>query len=317
MNMSARGRFQAPRFRNPVEMKEGTKLRKKAKKKKKKRERKGAAAALNPESSSNPNQSIHDQAVDIKSGRADTDFSLQFVMKAGFHGGEKPTENMAANTKMERRPKYHVFNFIAVLVPFLFMMVPLVPCWQRDAHGLQCSASGSASAVFILVWNCLVSFLLGLHYAGMLLTVGTLLSHCEGMARVMRSLVRRIESIDQLEKWHITMWSLHQHMQKRIRPFKALIICSALFGILFTMAAVSLDIAHFSVSDKKEVNDIESAWIQTLFCALTFALPSVFLFAFAAQVNSILSKAVDVLDATGGGQEISLAEYYSTVIEHW
>eukprot|EP00466_Bigelowiella_natans_P012050 jgi/Bigna1/68762/fgenesh1_pg.7_\ len=252
-------------------------------------------------------------------------FNLAYVMKAGLRGHRQVSPRgdsmqMAMNTQMERRFKFHIFNLLAVMIPFLIMMVPLVPCWQRDSHGLRCSASGSPSAVFILVWNCLVSFLLGLHYAGMLLTTGTLLSHCEGMARVMRDLVVKIEAIDELEAWHTTMWRLHRHMYKKIKPFKALILGSMVFGVLFTLAAVSLSIAHFSVSSAEnsdEMKELEAAWIQSLMCAFIFSVPGIFIFAFAAQVNSILSKAVDRLDSTGGGQEISLAEYYSTVIGYW
>eukprot|EP00467_Chlorarachnion_reptans_P019980 CAMPEP_0114514540 /NCGR_PEP_ID=MMETSP0109-20121206/16209_1 /TAXON_ID=29199 /ORGANISM="Chlorarachnion reptans, Strain CCCM449" /LENGTH=344 /DNA_ID=CAMNT_0001694589 /DNA_START=19 /DNA_END=1050 /DNA_ORIENTATION=- len=186
-------------------------------------------------------------------------FNLAYVMKAGFRGSA-PRGNMAADTRMKRGLKYHVFNLVAVCVPFVFMMVPLVPCWQRDAHGLSCSASGSPAAVFIIVWNCLVSFLLGLHYAGMLLTAGTLLGHCEGMARVMCELVSTIESIDQLEAWHATMWRLHKHMWRKILPFKALILTSMLFGLSFTIAAVGMGIGHFSVNDSEEVKELECAW---------------------------------------------------------
>ncbi|GAB5361668.1 hypothetical protein AAMO2058_000732500 [Amorphochlora amoebiformis] len=246
-------------------------------------------------------------------------FNLGYIMEAGFGGGELHREGgKGPSPATWRRPiKYHIFNIVAVFLPFLFMFIPLVPCWLRDSHGLRCSASGTPTAIFIVVWNCLVAFLLGAQYAGMALTAGTLLGHSEGMARVMGSLVSHIETIDHLEAWHTTMWHLHRHIRSKIRPFKALIITSAGLAVALTLGAVVLGIAHFAVNDRQEINELEAAWIQLLISAAAFAAPSIALLAFAAQINAILCRAVDKLDETGGGQEISLAEYYSTVIEYW
>mmetsp|Transcript_2034 Transcript_2034/g.3954 ORF Transcript_2034/g.3954 Transcript_2034/m.3954 type:complete len:343 (+) Transcript_2034:308-1336(+) len=244
-------------------------------------------------------------------------FNLEYVMKAGFRGGRMSRIEMSDRRIWRRDAKYHIFNFFVVCIPFVLMLVPLVPCWLRESNGIRCSANGTPSAIFILTWNCLISFLLGVHFAGMLLTAATLLSHCEGMAKVMGDLVSQIETIDQLEGWHTTMWRLHRHMNKKVKPFKALIVATCGFAVLFTLAAVSLGISHFSVHDKKEINEMESAWIQLIMCASAFAVPGVFTFAFAAQINSGLSKAVERLDAGGSTEEISLAEYFTTVIEYW
>mmetsp|Transcript_10023 Transcript_10023/g.19231 ORF Transcript_10023/g.19231 Transcript_10023/m.19231 type:complete len:425 (-) Transcript_10023:115-1389(-) len=300
IKVSKDGAFQGPRFRNTNEGETELTDTKAGKHKRKKK--------LKPNKDKNRGGSRR-WTLDF--------FNLEYVMKAGFRGGRISRGDMTDRRTWRRATKYHVFNFLVVCIPFVFMLVPLVPCWLRESHGVRCSANGTPSAIFILTWNCLTSFLFGVHFAGMLLTAATLLSHCEGMARVMRDLVSQIETIDQLEGWHTTMWRLHRHMNKKIRPFKALIVATCAFAVLFTLAAVALGISHFSVHDKEEINEMESAWIQLVMCATAFAVPGVLIFAFAAQINSGLSKAVERLDAGGSTEEISLAEYFTTVIEHW
>ncbi len=231
-------------------------------------------------------------------------FSLGSVMRA------------AVGTPKSRLSSHALLEVAGVAAPLVFLSVPLVPCWLRDAGGGQCSGSGSPTAVLIIVWNCTVTVLLGAHYGGMVLTLGALLRHGAAMAGEMRTLVDRIESIDHLEAWHATMGALSAHLAAKLQPFQVLAAGTSLFALLFTAGTVALSAAHLGVGPD-DAERLRAAWYQLLVCAVVFSACSVLTVACAARINARLGTAVTRLDKTGGGREVSLAQFYATVIEHW